>query len=106
MKGYLHIPTGIIFYNLNMNAILSHGTFKKVFPDWYESAFERLDDNILSKDPAFLKADFDWKAEGIHRVSKQCSILVNLPSGYVPEIAIEGYCREYMEKCQNTLLMG
>ena len=105
MKGYLHIPTGIIFYNLNMDAILSHGVFKSIFPEWYEEAFDRLDDSILNRDSAFISAKHDWETDGVHRLSRQASILSHLPGGYIPGNIIGAYCLEYLERCQSNLMI-
>lgn len=97
MKAYLHIPTGLIFYNFNLHALLNNGTFKRSFSNWFEEAFERIDDITLGNDPDFAKANAAWIKDGVHRIVRQCSLFSDWPTEYVSEDNIEEFCKDYME---------
>ena len=80
MKGWLHIPTGLVFYHFSIKSLMEHNLFKKTFPIWTEDAFEKLPEHYMLLDYGFNQAVYQWKEEGIHRVNRQCSLLRDIPA--------------------------
>lgn len=105
MKGYLHIPTGVIFYHMDKQALLRHTMFNTIFPDWYDTSFELLDEATMLKDPGFIQARDDWRNMGIHKVSRQCSLLKHYrtDSGDAEGTDVLYWYQEHERKCLNSL---